>query len=103
TVVAWDRLTGEPYAKAIVWQDRRTAARCDQLAAEGVLPQVRERTGLVLDPYFSGSKFEWLLQHGGVPPTPVLALGTIDSWILWNLTGGSVHATDPSNASRTML
>src|SRR4029078_5712606 len=71
--------------------------------ADGRLPMVRERTGLVLDPYFSGSKFEWLLGEGGVPQSDDLALGTIDSWLLWNLTGGEVHATDPSNASRTML
>jgi glycerol kinase len=103
TVVAWSRSTGEPYAKAIVWQDRRTAARCDALAASGWLPTVRATTGLVLDPYFSGSKFEWLLGPGGVPQSEDLALGTIDSWIVWNLTGGNVHVTDPSNASRTML
>jgi glycerol kinase len=103
TVVAWSRSTGRPRHRAIVWQDRRTAARCDELAAAGLLPMVRETTGLVLDPYFSGSKFEWLLRDGGVTPDDDLALGTIDSWILWNLTGGEVHATDPSNASRTML
>ena len=102
TVVAWDRATGQPYGRAIVWQDRRTAGRCDELAAEGLLPLVRQRTGLVLDPYFSGTKFEWLLRNG-VPVTDDLALGTIDSWIIWNLTGGDVHCTDPSNASRTML
>ena len=103
TVVAWSRSTGRPRHRAIVWQDRRTAARCDELAAAGLLPMVRETTGLVLDPYFSGSKFEWLLRDGGVALDDDLALGTIDSWILWNLTGGEVHATDPSNASRTML
>ena len=107
TVVAWDRATGQPLHRAIVWQDRRTAARCAELARAGALPMVRERTGLVLDPYFSGTKFEWLLNEGGVAVTDDLALGTIDSWLLWNLTGGSrggaVHATDPSNASRTML
>ena len=103
TVVAWSRSTGRPHGTAIVWQDRRTAARCDELAAAGALPLVRERTGLVLDPYFSGTKFEWLLQHRDIAVDDDLALGTIDSWILWNLTGGEVHATDPSNASRTML
>ena len=106
TVVAWDRKTGKPHARAIVWQDRRTANRCDDLAADGFLPTVRATTGLVLDPYFSGTKFEWLLSEGGVAVHPNLALGTIDDWLLWNLTGGiqgGVHATDPSNASRTML
>ncbi|MDP2289944.1 MAG: glycerol kinase GlpK [Actinomycetota bacterium] len=103
TVVAWNRTTGEPYGTAIVWQDRRTAARCDQLAADGMLPLVREVTGLVLDPYFSGSKIEWLLANRDIPVDPDLAVGTIDSWLLWNLTGGEVHATDPSNASRTLL
>ncbi len=103
TVVAWDRVTGEPYGTAIVWQDRRTAARCDELAAAGHLETVRERTGLVLDPYFSGTKFEWLLRERNGPVGPQLALGTIDSWLIWNLTGGEVHATDPTNASRTML
>lgn len=103
TVVAWSRSSGRPLARAIVWQDRRTAERCDRLAADGFLPTVRTRTGLVLDPYFSASKMEWLLGPGGVRATSDLAFGTIDSWILWNLTGGRVHATDPSNASRTML
>ena len=103
TVVAWDRTTGRPYGTAIVWQDRRTAARCDELTAEGRLPLVRQRTGLVLDPYFSGTKFEWLLRHRDIPIGPELALGTIDSWLIWNLTGGEVHATDVTNASRTML
>ena len=103
TAVAWSRSTGNPLHRAIVWQDRRTAQRCDELARDGALAIVRERTGLVLDPYFTGTKFEWLLAEGGVPTTSDLALGTIDSWLLWNLTGGQVHATDPSNASRTML
>jgi glycerol kinase len=103
TVVAWSRSTGLPHGTAIVWQDRRTAARCDELAASGALPLVRERTGLVLDPYFSGTKFEWLLTERGITTDADLALGTVDSWLLWNLTGGEVHATDPSNASRTML
>ena len=103
TVLAWNRRTGAPYGTAIVWQDRRTAPRCDQLAADGWLPKVREATGLVLDPYFSGSKVEWLLTNRSIPIDHDLAIGTIDTWLLWNLTGGSVHATDPSNASRTML
>ncbi|MET0143499.1 MAG: glycerol kinase GlpK [Ilumatobacteraceae bacterium] len=104
TVVAWDRSTGQPYGRAIVWQDRRTAARCDELAAiDGVLDLVRARTGLVLDPYFSGTKFEWLVRDGHVPVSADLALGTVDAWLIWNLTGGEVLATDASNASRTML
>ncbi len=108
TVVAWDRHSGTPLHRAIVWQDRRTAARCDALREAGHLPLVRERTGLVLDPYFSGTKMAWLLTPesdggGGVPAGPDLALGTIDSWLLWNLTGGEVLATDTTNASRTML
>jgi glycerol kinase len=103
TVVAWDRRTGLPRHRAIVWQDRRTAARCDELAAAGHLPLVRSTTGLVLDPYFSASKIEWLLSEGGVEADENLAIGTIDSWLLWNLTGGRVHATEPSNAARTML
>jgi glycerol kinase len=103
TVVAWDRRTGAPRHRAIVWQDRRGAARCDALAEAGHLPLVRQATGLVLDPYFSASKVEWLLTEGGVEADADLAIGTIDSWLLWNLTGGDVHATEPSNASRTML
>lgn len=103
TVLAWNRHTGQPYGTAIVWQDRRTAGRCDELAAAGMLPQVREITGLVLDPYFSGSKIEWLLANRDIPVDDDLALGTIDTWLLWNLTNGQVHATDPTNASRTLL
>jgi glycerol kinase len=103
TVVAWDRRTGAPLARAIVWQDRRTAERCDELTAAGELEHVRRRTGLVLDPYFSATKMEWLLRHGGVAADEHLAFGTIDSWLVWNLTGGASHVTDPSNASRTML
>jgi glycerol kinase len=103
TVLAWNRRTGLPYGTAIVWQDRRTAARCDQLAADGHLARVRDITGLVLDPYFSGTKAEWLLQQRDIPVDDELALGTIDSWLVWNLTGGQVHTTDTSNASRTML
>ena len=103
TVLAWNRSTGEPYGTAIVWQDRRTAQRCDELTAAGALPMVRERTGLVLDPYFSGTKIEWLLTERDIPVDSDLAIGTIDAWLIWNLTGGTVFATDVSNASRTML
>jgi glycerol kinase len=106
TTVVWDRATGRLPHRAIVWQDRRTAERCDELRDGGFEPLVRARTGLVLDPYFSGTKLEWLLSVGGVEEHPDLAFGTVDSWILWRLTGGvdgGVHATDPSNASRTML
>ena len=106
TAVVWDRRTGRPLHRALVWQDRRTAARCDELREAGHLDLVRSTTGLVLDPYFSATKLEWLLREGGVPAGPELAFGTVDSWVLWNLTGGvdgGVHATEPSNASRTML
>ena len=103
TVLAWNRSTGAPYGNAIVWQDRRTAARCEELAAQGHLPLVRERTGLVLDPYFSGTKAEWLLANRDIAVDDDLVIGTIDAWLVWNLTGGAVVATDVSNASRTML
>ena len=99
TVVAWDRDTGEPLHHALVWQDRRTAARCEALKAEGREPLFRERTGLVLDPYFSGTKIEWLLTDGGVERSA--AFGTIDSWLVHKLTGA--HVTDYTNASRTLL
>jgi len=99
TVVAWDRDTGEPLHRAIVWQDRRTARRCDELKQAGHEPLIRERTGLVLDPYFSGTKIEWLLREGGVSSDA--AFGTIDAWLVYKLTGE--HATDFSNASRTLL
>jgi glycerol kinase len=111
TTVLWDRKTGQPLHKALVWQDRRTAAFCEQLKAEGLEPRVRELTGLVLDPYFSATKLRWLLDH--LPGAREraergeLAFGTVDSWLLWKLTddgqGGAVHATDASNASRTLL
>jgi glycerol kinase len=99
TVVAWDPATGEPVHRALVWQDRRTAARCDQLKEEGHEALVRERTGLVIDPYFSGTKIEWLLAN--VEEARGAAFGTIDSWLVFKLTGR--HVTDYSNASRTML
>jgi glycerol kinase len=103
TAVVWDRRTGVPRHRAIVWQDRRTAARCDELRGAGKLDLVRRTTGLVLDPYFSATKLAWLLREGGVEASPDLAFGTVDSWLLYRLTGGREHATDPSNASRTML
>jgi glycerol kinase len=106
TVVAWDRVTGAPRHRALVWQDRRTATRCDALRERGVEPAVRATTGLVLDPYFSATKIEWLLHDGGVVADDALAVGTVDSWLLWNLTGGprgGVHASEPANASRTMV
>jgi glycerol kinase len=102
TVVAWDRRTGRPRHRAIVWQDRRTADRCEELAGAGHQPLVRRATGLVLDPYFSATKMGWLLANG-VGGDADLALGTVDSWLLWQLTGGQVFATEPSNASRTLL
>jgi glycerol kinase len=107
TTVIWDRRTGLPIAPAIVWQDRRTAAYCDQLCAAGQDAFIAERTGLVLDAYFSASKVRWLLDH--VPGAREraqrgeLAFGTIDTWLVWKLTGGRLHVTDASNASRTML
>jgi len=103
TTVVWDRRTGEPRHRAIVWQDRRTADRCRILTDAGHLDTVRTTTGLVLDPYFSGTKLAWLITDGGVDVDADLAFGTVDSWLLWKLTGGAVHATEPSNASRTLL
>jgi glycerol kinase len=107
TTVLWDRQTGEPLHNAIVWQDRRTAPMCDELKQVGAESLVAERTGLVIDPYFSGTKLAWLLdeipgarrraEHGE------LAFGTVDTWLVWQLTGNRTHVTDPSNASRTML
>lgn len=105
TVVAWDRQTGEPFGTALVWQDRRTADRCAELREQGGEAMVQARTGLLLDPYFSASKMEWLLANR--PEVRAagdrLAFGTIDSWLVWKLTGGRSHITDASNASRTML
>ncbi len=107
TAVVWDRATGKPIHNAIVWQDRRTSARCAELKAQGAEKLVRERTGLVLDPYFSATKVEWLLNNvDGAAKRAArgeLAFGTIDSFLLWRLTGGRAHATDATNAARTML
>ena len=107
TTVLWDRATGNPIAPAIVWQDRRTAEFCEALKREGFEATIREKTGLVVDAYFSGTKLNWLLQHiPGARQRALrgeLAFGTIDSWLIWQLTVGKVHATDVSNASRTML
>ena len=107
TTAVWDRKTGQPVANAIVWQDRRTAGRCEQLRRDGHADLIQRKTGLVLDAYFSGTKLAWLLDE--VPGVRAraergeLAFGTIDSWLVWNLTGGRVHVTDVSNASRTLL
>ncbi|MBK8064810.1 MAG: glycerol kinase GlpK [Betaproteobacteria bacterium] len=107
TTLVWDRQTGEPLYNAIVWQDRRTAALCEQLRASGVEETVRARTGLVLDPYFSATKLAWILDH--IPGARErgergeLAFGTVDTWLVWNLSQSKVHVTDPSNASRTLL
>ena len=107
TTMLWDRQTGEPVYNAIVWQDRRTAGYCDELRRAGAEAEIQARTGLLLDPYFSGTKLRWMLEN--VPgarrraEAGELAFGTVDTWLIWNLTGGAVHATDPSNASRTLL
>ncbi|CAN5670795.1 glycerol kinase GlpK [soil metagenome] len=107
TTILWDRKTGLPLANAIVWQDRRTAARCDELRRRGKAGLIQKKTGLVLDSYFSGTKLQWLLDNVPGARTRAergeLAFGTVDSWLIWNLTGGRVHATDASNASRTLL
>ncbi|MGC8667412.1 MAG: glycerol kinase GlpK [Chthonomonadales bacterium] len=107
TTILWERATGRPISNAIVWQDRRTAPLCKKLVAEGAEPFIRRRTGLLLDPYFSATKIAWLLDH--VPGARLraergeLAFGTVDTFLLWRLTGGHVHATDVTNASRTLL
>ena len=107
TTIVWDRVTGEPIYNAIVWQDRRTAAFCNQLKAQGHENLIQQRTGLLIDAYFSASKISWILER--VPKarelaeTGRLAFGTVDAWLVWKLTGGRVHVTDASNASRTML
>jgi glycerol kinase len=107
TTILWDRKTGEPVYNAIVWQDRRTSAFCDQLRAQGHEPVIQHKTGLVIDAYFSGSKVRWLLDNvEGVRARAErgeLAFGTVDSWLVWQLTGGARHVTDVTNASRTML
>ena len=108
TVVLWERASGKPVGKAIVWQDRRTAAYCGQLRArEGLEEKIRAKTGLVIDPYFSGTKIKWLLDNvNGLrrrAEKGEIAFGTIDSWLVWKLTGGRAHITDYSNASRTLL
>ena len=107
TTVVWNKLTGKPVYNAIVWQCRRTAAYCDALAEDGLVDMIRSKTGLVIDPYFSGTKIRWILEN--VPgarsqaENGELLFGTVESWLIWKLTGGKVHVTDYSNASRTML
>src|SRR5438105_6575366 len=107
TTLLWDRQSGEPLHRAIVWQDRRTAPLCEELRAAGAESLVHERTGLVIDPYFSGTKLAWLLENVPGARTRAergeLAFGTVDTWLVWHLTGNRTHVTDPSNASRTML
>ena len=107
TVVVWDRRTGQPIHNAIVWQDRRTAGLCDQLREAGKVNVFQQKTGLVLDAYFSGTKVRWILDHveGAQARAEAgeLAFGTMDSWLIYNLTGRRLHITDPSNASRTLL
>lgn len=107
TTVAWNRETGEPIGPAIVWQDRRTAPFCDELRSQGLAPLIQKKTGLVLDAYFSGTKMRWILQHvkgaRRLAREGKLAFGTVDSWLLWHLSGGVHHLTDATNASRTLL
>ena len=107
TTVVWDKNTGIPVYNAIVWQDRRTAQICDEIRKRGYAEIIQEKTGLVLDSYFSGTKIQWILNHNAENRKKAengeLLFGTIDTWLIWNLTGGAVHITDPSNASRTML
>jgi glycerol kinase len=107
TTVVWERATGKPIYHAIVWQDRRTAAICDELKTNGLETMIKQKTGLIVDAYFSGTKIKWILDNVEGARQKAnngeLAFGTIDSWLLWNLTKGTVHATDVSNASRTML
>jgi len=101
TAVIWDSVSGEPLHNAIVWQDRRTTERCQELEKENYLNEIRSKTGLVIDPYFSATKFEWMINS--LQNKTDFSLGTVDSWLIWKLTDGKVHATEPSNASRTML
>src|SRR3989338_1316020 len=107
TTIVWDRQTGKPIHRAIVWQDRRTAAQCAELKEVGAESLVQERTGLVIDPYFSGTKVAWILDKvpGARRRAEVgeLAFGTVDTWLVWNLSQRRTHVTDPSNASRTLL
>ena len=107
TTIVWDRATGKAICNAIVWQDRRTASFCQQLKAQGHENLIQQRTGLLIDAYFSGSKISWILEHVAnarqLAETGRLAFGTVDTWLLWKLTGGRVHVTDATNASRTML
>lgn len=107
TTVVWDRKTGKPVYNAIVWQDKRTASICEELKSRGLSEYVRENTGLVIDSYFSGTKIKWILDNVEGARTKAdkgeLAFGTIDTWLIWNLTGGKIHATDVTNASRTMI
>ena len=105
TTVLWDRQTGKPVHRAIVWQDRRTAPICDALKAQGAEATIHAKTGLVTDPYFSGTKLQWLFDHvkGARAKAGRLAFGTIDTWLIWKLTGGKSHVTDYTNASRTLL
>jgi len=101
TAVVWDRETSLPLHRALVWQDRRTTSRCEELKDKGLASTIRESTGLIIDPYFSATKFEWISRN--LPAGNNYVFGTIDSWLVWKLTDGEVHATDTSNASRTML
>ena len=103
TAIIWDQESGTPLHNAIVWQDRRTTDRCQELIKQGCLSEIRAKTGLVLDPYFSASKFEWMIKSSSVDSSKKFCLGTVDSWLIWKLTNGEVHATEPSNASRSML
>ena len=107
TTIVWDRETGKPVYNAIVWQDRRTAERCRQMKSDGTEETVRQKTGLLIDPYFSSSKIAWILENvdGARQRAEAgkLAFGTVDSWLIWNLTSGKKHITDRTNASRTML
>jgi len=107
TTIVWDRQTGEPIHNAIVWQDRRTASICNELKQQGAEALIRSKTGLVVDPYFSGTKIAWILDQvpgaRGRAERGELAFGTVDTWLIWQLTGNRTHVTDPSNASRTML
>ena len=107
TTIVWDRETGQPVYNAIVWQDRRTASYCDALKAEGKTEFIREKTGLIIDAYFSATKVKWILDHveGAREKAEAgkLIFGTVDSWLVWKLTRGEVHITDVTNASRTML